>query len=83
MNVTDLIVRKRDGGALSSHDISDLVRAYTLGDVPDYQMSAWLMAAFLRGMSDDEMMALTESMLHSGSVLDLSDVPGTDRKSVV
>ncbi len=77
MNVTDLIVRKRDGGALSRNDISDLIRAYTLGDVPDYQMSAWLMAAFLRGMSDDEMMALTESMLHSGSVLDLSDIPGT------
>lgn len=77
MNVTDLIIRKRDGGELRRQEISDLVRDYTVGDVPDYQMSAFLMAAFLRGMSDDEMMALTESMLHSGSVLDLSDIPGT------
>ncbi|NNF04543.1 MAG: thymidine phosphorylase, partial [Rhodothermales bacterium] len=77
MNVIDLIIRKRDGGELTRTQISELIRAYTADSVPDYQMSALLMAAFLNGMSDAEMMALTESMLHSGTVLDLDDIPGT------
>jgi len=76
MHVVDLIAAKRDGGELSAADITALIDAYTRGDVPDYQMSAFLMAAFLKGMNRDEMVALTRSMLHSGTVLDLSDVPG-------
>lgn len=76
MHIVDLIATKRDGGALSAADITALVDAYTRGDVPDYQMSAFLMAAFLKGMDRDEMVALTQSMLHSGTVLDLSDIPG-------
>ncbi len=71
-----LIATKRDGGKLSSADIRHLVAAYTAGDVPDYQMSAFLMAAFLRGMDGQEAIALADAMLHSGTVLDLSDIPG-------
>ena len=77
LNVVRLITKKRDGGALAADEIDALVAAYTAGDVPDYQMSAFLMAAFLRGLSDDETVALTRAMLHSGVVLDLSDVAGT------
>ena len=77
MTTTELIRTKRDGGALSAEQITALVNAYTAGDVPDYQMSAFLMAAFLRGMDTDETAALTRAMLHSGDVLDLSAIPGT------
>ncbi len=77
LHVPDLIRTKRDGGALSPDAITALVRAYTAGDVPDYQMAAFLMAAFLRGLDAAEAAALTRAMLHSGRVLDLADVPGT------
>lgn len=76
INAVDLIVAKRDGLTLEPGDISALVQAYTRGDVPDYQMSAFLMAAFLRGLNSDETFALTDAMLHSGEVIDLSTVPG-------
>ena len=76
LDVVRLITRKRDGGALAPDAIRQLVEAYTAGDVPDYQMAAFLMAAFLRGLDDAEAGALTRAMLHSGRVLDLSDVPG-------
>jgi pyrimidine-nucleoside phosphorylase len=76
MTPTDLIAAKRDGRALADDDLRALVDAYTRGDVPDYQMSAFLMAAFLNGLSEDETAALTDAMLHSGDVLDLSDLPG-------
>jgi pyrimidine-nucleoside phosphorylase len=71
----DLIRKKRDGGELSREEIEALVQGYTRGDVPDYQASAWLMAAFLRGLDRAETASLTEAMLHSGEVLDLSDFP--------
>ena len=77
MDPVALITAKRDGEALAAADLRALVDAYTRGDVPDYQMSAFLMAAFLRGMTDDETAALTDAMLYSGVVLDLSAVPGT------
>ena len=76
MNIVDLILIKRSGGALDDGQIHALVDAYTAGHVPDYQMSAFLMAAFLRGMNEAEMISLTHAMLHSGIVLDLGDVPG-------
>ncbi len=76
MNVVNIIRSKRDGQELSDADIDALVSAYTSGDVPDYQMAAFLMAAFKSGMTTHEMVALTRSMLHSGVVLDLSDLPG-------
>jgi pyrimidine-nucleoside phosphorylase len=76
MRVVDLIRRKRDSGELTREEIEELIATYTRGDVPDYQMSAWLMAVVLRGMSRPEIAALTEAMLHSGRVLDFSDLPG-------
>src|SRR5271168_2429946 len=76
MRAVDLIRRKRDSGELTSEEIHFLVNSYTRNEIPDYQMSAWLMAVVLRGMSSAETAALTEAMLHSGSVLDLSDLPG-------
>jgi pyrimidine-nucleoside phosphorylase len=72
----DLIRKKRDGGESSSAEIEYLVNAYTRGDIPDYQVSAWLMAVVLRGMTRAETAALTDAMLHSGEVLDLSSLPG-------
>jgi pyrimidine-nucleoside phosphorylase len=75
-NPVEYLVRKRDGGELEAAEVRRLVEAYTDGHVPDYQMSAFLMAAFLRGMNDAETAALTDAMLYSGSILDLSDIPG-------
>jgi len=74
--MVDLIRKKRDGGELSRAEIGYLVDAYTAGDIPDYQMAAWLMAVVLRGMTREELAALTEAMLQSGEVLDLSFLPG-------
>ena len=76
MRVVDLIRRKRDSGELTREEIEQVIAAYTAGEVPDYQMSAWLMAVVLRGMTRQETAALTEAMLHSGSVLDFSDLLG-------
>jgi len=76
MRAVDLIRRKRDSGELTREEIEELISAYTRGDVPDYQMSAWLMAVVLRGMTRPEIAALTEAMLHSGRVLDFSDLSG-------
>ncbi len=73
--VIDLIRKKRDGGALSTAEIGYLVEGCTDGSIPDYQMAAWLMAVVLKGMSREETAALTDAMLHSGEVLDLSFLP--------
>ena len=69
----DVIRRKRDGHELSPAEIAYLVRGYTRGEIPDYQISAWLMAALVRGLTRAETAALTDSMLHSGRILDLSE----------
>jgi pyrimidine-nucleoside phosphorylase len=71
----DVIRKKRDGVELSRNDIESLVNGYTRGDIPDYQVSAWLMAVVLRGMTRPETAALTDAMLRSGEVLDLSSLP--------
>ncbi len=71
----DVIRKKRDGGELSRYEIESLVNAYTRSDIPDYQVSAWLMAVVLRGMTRAEAAALTDAMLRSGEVLDLSSLP--------
>jgi pyrimidine-nucleoside phosphorylase len=76
ISVVDLIRKKRDGKELSPPEIEYLVKAYTSGETPDYQVSAWLMAVVLRGMTRAETSALTDAMLRSGVVLDLSDLPG-------
>ncbi len=72
----ELLARKRDGFALETREIARLIEGFSSGELADYQMSALLMAVFFRGMNDDETVALTEAMLHSGKVLDLSSVPG-------
>lgn len=76
MRAQDLISQKRDGHALAEHEIAWLVAAYMTGEVPDYQMASWLMAVFFRGMNTEETAALTLAMAHSGSIVDLSSVPG-------
>src|ERR1700723_3839631 len=75
MRAVDLIRKKRDGGELSRDEIEFLISGATHDRVPDYQMAAFLMAVVWRGMTRQELAALTESMLNSGSVLDWSDVP--------
>ncbi len=83
MNPVPWIIKKRDGGTLSEDEISKLIDGYVKGKVADYQMSAFLMAAYLRGMSDEETVALTNTMLHSGDVLTLPSVkkPKVDKHS--
>lgn len=75
-NAVSLIRKKRDRQTLTDQEIAFLVDRYTNGKLSDYQMSAFLMAAFLNGLNEQEAAALTHSMLHSGKVLDLSDIPG-------
>jgi pyrimidine-nucleoside phosphorylase len=75
MLVTDLIRRKRDGAELERREIEFLIEGYTRDSIPDYQMSAWLMAVLLRGMTRAELAALTESMLNSGEVLSFPELP--------
>ena len=75
MRAVDLIRKKRDSGEHSREEIDFLVSGYTRGEIPDYQMSAWLMAVWIRGMSRSELAALTEAMLYSGEVLNLSELP--------
>ena len=76
MRTVDLIQRKRGGEELTPEAIEFLVEGYTSGDIPDYQMSAFLMAVFFKGMSDREVSRLTECMLRSGDTVDLSRIPG-------
>jgi pyrimidine-nucleoside phosphorylase len=70
-----VIRKKRDGIELTRAEIDYLVQGCTRGEVPDYQVSAWLMAVILRGLTRGETSALTDAMLHSGEVLDLSEFP--------
>ena len=76
MRTVDLIHRKRDGEELSPEEISALVDGYTRNEIPDYQMSAFLMAVFFSGMTDREVSSLTECMIRSGETVDLSSIPG-------
>jgi pyrimidine-nucleoside phosphorylase len=83
MRAIDIIAKKRDGLELSRDEISFVIQGYTRGDLPDYQMSALVMAIYLRGMTTDETRALTEEMLYSGIVVDFSDLgrPRIDKHS--
>ena len=76
MLMNDLIVKKRDGGELSTEEIDFMIQGYTRGEIPDYQMSAMCMAIIFRGMSDKETLDLTMSMMNSGETLDLSPING-------
>src|ERR1700730_6492244 len=77
MIVPRLIERKRDGGRLEPQEIREFVLAYAKGQIPDYQVAAWLMAVLLRGLERSEMNAMMEAMLESGKRLDLSRLPVT------
>ena len=76
MQMTDLIAKKRDGGTLSTEEIQAVIRGYTEGSIPDYQMSALCMAILFRGMDDRETLDLTMAMMNSGETLDLSPIRG-------
>ncbi|MHB9146084.1 MAG: pyrimidine-nucleoside phosphorylase [Symbiobacteriia bacterium] len=76
MRAVDLILKKRRGEELTREEIAWLIAAYTQGDVPDYQMSAWAMAVCFQGMTARETGDLTEAMVQSGDVVDLSAIPG-------
>lgn len=76
MRMIDSILKKRDGMELTESEITTLIRSFTDGDIPDYQMAAWLMAVFFRGMTDEETASLTMAMAKSGDTVDLSSVPG-------
>lgn len=76
MRTVDLIQRKRDGEELSAAEISYVVDGYTREEIPDYQVAAFLMAVFFAGMTDREVSALTDCMMRSGELIDLSSIPG-------
>ena len=76
MRAVDLIRKKRDSGEHSREEIDFLISGYTRGDIPDYQMSAWLMATWIRGLNGAEIAGLTEAMLHSGEVITFPELPG-------
>src|SRR6476620_3471269 len=75
--LVEIIAAKRDGGTLAEAEVHRMITSFTGGALADYQMAAFLMAVFFRGLDDVETVALTEAMLHSGSVLDLAALPGT------
>ncbi|KAF1301646.1 pyrimidine-nucleoside phosphorylase [Enterococcus sp. JM9B] len=76
MRMVDLIEKKRDGQVLSKEEIDFIVTEYTAGTIPDYQMSALLMAIFYQDMTDEEITNLTLAMAYSGEVIDLSSIEG-------
>ena len=76
LRFVDLIEKKADGGSLSRDEIQEMVSGFTKGESPDYQMSAMMMAILQKGMTLQETADLTMAMMHSGDVVDLSDLPG-------
>ncbi|MBM3785076.1 MAG: thymidine phosphorylase [Acidobacteria bacterium] len=76
MRTVDLITRKRDGEELSAEELQFIVDGYTRGEIPDYQMAAFLMATYFSSMTDREVGVLTDLMLRSGETLDLSEIAG-------
>lgn len=76
MRMYDLIIKKRNGNSLSKEEIEFMITEYTKGNIPDYQMSAMMMAIYFVGMNDEETLYLTMAMAHSGDMLDLSMISG-------
>lgn len=77
MTALEFIATKRDGKAHSKENLRQFIMGYVAGDIPDYQVAAWLMAVYLQGMSEAETAALTQVMAESGEMLDLSELPNT------
>ncbi len=76
MRMYDMIAKKRDGGTMTREELEYIVGGFVDGSIPDYQMSAWMMAVYLRGMTDPEVAVLTDVMAHSGDMVDLSAIKG-------
>ncbi|MGG2028276.1 pyrimidine-nucleoside phosphorylase [Gottfriedia sp. S16(2024)] len=76
MRMVDLIEQKRDGKTLTTEEVNFVIKGFTDGSVPDYQMSAFAMAVFLKGMTEKEYSDLTMAMVHSGDTIDLSNIEG-------
>ncbi len=76
MSIGEILAKKRDGLELTSEEIAFFVQGVVSGSIPDYQASAWLMAVWIRGMTDRETLALTLAMRDSGEKIDLTDLPG-------
>ncbi|MEH7453983.1 pyrimidine-nucleoside phosphorylase [Gottfriedia acidiceleris] len=76
MRMVDLIEKKRDGKTLTTEEVNFVINGFTDGSVPDYQMSAFAMAVFLKGMTEKEYSDLTMAMVHSGDTIDLSNIEG-------
>lgn len=76
MRMYDLIMKKRNGGALTDEEIHYLIQEYVEGKIPDYQMSAFLMAVYFQGMTEEETAAMTLEVAHSGEMVDLSAIEG-------
>ena len=82
-SMPELIGTKRDGGVLAAEELEWIITEYTADRIPDYQLSAFLMAIIFQGLNGDELSAWTDAMLHSGDVLDLSatSIPKVDKHS--
>ncbi|MBI3578304.1 MAG: thymidine phosphorylase [Ignavibacteriales bacterium] len=76
MNTVELIRKKRDGFPLTEEEFRWMISGYVQGVIPDYQMSSFLMACYFRGMNEEETLTFTRLMLHSGEMVDLSEIPG-------
>ncbi len=76
MRMYDIIMKKRNGSALSNEEINFFIDGYTKGEIPDYQVSALMMAVYFQGMNEEETLALTMAMAHSGDMLELSEIQG-------
>ena len=76
MRMYDLIMKKRNGGSLSREETEYMIREYVAGNIPDYQMSAFLMAVYFKGMTKEETLAMTQAVTNSGETIDLSAIKG-------
>lgn len=76
MRMYDLIMKKRNGEALTEQEIQYMIREYVAGEIPDYQMSAFLMTVYFKGMTEEETLAMTQAVAHSGEMVDLSGIEG-------
>lgn len=76
MRMYDLIMKKRNGGSLNKEEIHYMISEYVAGNIPDYQMSAFLMAVFFQGMTEEETVEMTRAVAHSGDMVDLSAIEG-------